>query len=333
MTVAALVASEHFQNHCLYPTTQSVAYWEQQLLQFPEQQAVFEEAKALVLTLTLQPSDDEVSEAFLDFKKVIDQQQLEQPTKLVALPSKKTPKNNRRKFISIAATLLFLFSLGIWKFFLAPSTATIQLTTNYGDIKTYLLPDGSKVILNANSSLTFHKHWSNNTQRKVQLVGEAFFEVKRKSVQEQFIVQTNKGTIQVLGTSFNVKQRATTLEVALLEGAVALSIPKYPLLNMEPGELVRIDGTDFYDRKTADVDAFSAWRFKRMVFKEMTIAKVIQRLEDEFNWKVTVADQTLLKRKITATIPKNDPELLLKALSEIYDLQIEQLDIRTYLIR
>lgn len=332
MTVAALVASEHFQNHCLHPTAQSVAYWEQLLLQFPEQRTVFEEAKALVLTLALQPSDEEVSEAFLDFKKAIVQQQLEQPTKLVALPKKKFP-NNRRKFIAIAATLLFLLSFGVWKFFLAPSTGTIQLATNYGEIETYHLPDGSKVILNANSSLTFNKHWTNYTQRKVQLIGEAFFEVKKKSAQEQFIVQTNKGSIQVLGTSFNVKQRATTLEVALLEGAVALSIPKYPLLNMEPGELIRLEGSDGYDRRTADVDAFSAWRFKRMVFKEMTIAKVIQRLEDEFNWKVTVANQALLKRKITATIPKNDPELLLQALSEIYDLQIEQLDAKAYLIK
>ena len=102
---------------------------------------------------------------------------------------------------------------------------------------------------------------------------------------------------------------------------------------MEPGELVKIEGTDFYDRSIADVDAFSAWRFQRMVFKEITIAKVIQRLQDEFDWKVTVADQSLLKRKITATIPKNDPELLLKALSEIYDLQIKQLNNKTYLIQ
>ena len=102
---------------------------------------------------------------------------------------------------------------------------------------------------------------------------------------------------------------------------------------MTPGELVRIDGTDFYDRRAADVDAFSAWRFQRMVFKEMSIAKVIQRLQEEFDWRVTVANQALLKRKITATIPKNDPELLLEALSEIYDLEIERLDNKAYLIK
>lgn len=332
MTVASLVASEHFQNHCLNPTVQSVQYWEQQLFQYPAQKVVFEEAKALVLSLAVQPSDKEVSEAFLDFKKIIDQCQIEQPTKLLALPKKATPAR-KRNFIAIAATIIFILSIGIGQFFLAPTTAMIHLITNYGEVKTHLLPDGSKVILNANSSLIFKEQWANNTERKVHLKGEAFFEIKKKSTKEQFIVQTDKGKIQVLGTSFNVKQRTAVFEVALLEGAVALTIPKYPLLKMQPGELVRIEGTDFYDRSIADVDAFSAWRFQRMVFKETTIAKVIQRLQEEFDWRVTVADQAVLKRKITATIPKNDPELLLEALSEIYDLEVKKLANKAYLIK
>lgn len=331
MTVASLVASERFQNHCLNPTAESVQYWQEQLFQYPEKRVIVEEAKALVLALAMKPSDEEVSIAFLDFKKVIEQRQIKQPTKLVAFPRQQKPKKSR--LITIAATILFVLSIGIWQFFLAPTTAMIQLATNYGELKTALLPDGSKVILNANSRLMFKKHWVSGKPREVQLQGEAFFEVKKKPTKEQFIVQTDKGKIQVLGTSFNVKQRAVVFEVALLEGAVALSIPKYPIIKMEPGELVRVDGTDFYDRSIADVDAFSAWRFQRMVFKEMTIAKVIQRLQDEFNWRVTVANQGLLKRKITATIPKNDPELLLEALSEIYDLEIEQLNDKTYLIK
>ncbi len=333
MTVASLVASERFQNHCLHPTAQSMQYWEQQLLQYPTKRVVFEEAKTLVLSLAVQPSTLEVAAAFSDFKKAIKKRQTEEPTKLVVLPKKQAPKRKKRTAIAVAAMILFIVSMSVWQFFLAPTNVMMQLTTNYGEIKTHLLPDGSKVILNANSSLTFKEHWTNNTTREVQLQGEAFFEVKKKSVREQFIVQTNKGTIQVLGTSFNVKQRTTAFEVALLEGSIELFVPKYPRIKMEPGELIRIEGTDFYDRSIADVDALSAWRFQRMVFKEMSVAKVIQRLQEEFDWKVTVADRALLKRKITATIPKNDPELLLKALSEIYDLQIEKLANKIYLIK
>lgn len=332
MTVASLAASEHFQNHCLHPTSESTQYWEQQLLLHPEHQAVFEEAKAFVLSMATTPTDKEVADAFLDFKKAIEQKQANNPTKLVVFKNKKSPKRNKRNWL-IAATMLILFSFGLWQLFLKPQVTTIQLATTYGEIQSHLLPDGSKVILNANSTLQYKEHWTSNTPRKVQLEGEAFFEIKKRSNKEQFIVQTNRGAIQVLGTSFNVKQRVKTFEVALLEGAVALSIPKYPLIKMEPGELVRTEGANFYERSKADVDAFSAWRFQRMVFKETSIAKVIKRLQEEFDWKVTVADPALLKRKITATIPKNDPELLLAALSEIYDLEIEQLSDKAYLIK
>jgi len=332
MTVASLAASEYFQNYCLNPTVETTQYWKNWLVQHPEDLGTFEEAKALVLSLAIEPSETDIQAAFKDFKAAVEKRQSEEETKLIAISNQQKPKRTKRKFITIAATIALLITIGIWQY-LVPTNDLVQLSTNFGEVKTHLLPDGSKVILNANSTLTFKEHWASNTSREVQLKGEAFFEIIKRSDKERFIVQTDKGIIQVLGTSFNVKQRATAFEVALLEGIVALSIPKYPKIKMNPGELVRIDGTDFYDRKTADVDAFSAWRFQRMVFKEMTIAKVIQRLQDEFDWKVTVADQALLKRKINATIPKNDPELLLKALSEIYDLQIEQLDNKAYLIK
>ena len=333
MTVASLVASEHFQNYCLQPTAQTMQYWKDWLVQYPEHKAIFEEAKAIVQTLALAPSEKEIKTAFQDFKVAVEKKQSRKATKLIAISNHQKPKNNKRKFITIAASIAVLVLVGIWQYAFVPTNTTVQLSTNYGEVKTHVLPDGSKVILNANSTLTFKEHWAKNTKRAVRLKGEAFFEIKKKSEQEQFIVQTDKGKIQVLGTAFNVKQRATSFEVALLEGAVALAIPKYPIINMTPGELVRIDGTDFYDRRAADVDAFSAWRFQRMVFKEMSIAKVIQRLQEEFDWRVTVADQALLKRKITATVPKNDPELLLEALSEIYDLEIERLDNKAYLIK
>ncbi len=331
MTVASLAASEHFQNYCLNPTEETTQYWENWLVQHPENLETFEAAKSIVLSLAIEPTETDIQVAFKDFKAAVEKRQHKEEAKLIAISNQPKPKNNKGRFIAIAATIALLLTIGFWQYLL-PTNDTVLLTTNFGEVKTHLLPDGSKVILNANSTLTFKEHWANTT-REVQLKGEAFFEVIKKSDKKQFIVQTDKGIIQVLGTSFNVKQRATAFEVALLEGVVALSIPKYPKIKMNPGELVRVDGTNFYDRSTADVDAFSAWRFQRMVFKESTIAKVIQRLQDEFDWTVNVADQALLKRKITATIPKNDPELLLEALSEIYDLQIEQLDNKAYLIK
>lgn len=333
MTVASLAASEHFQDYCLNPTTETTQYWEDWLVQHPEHQTLFAEAKEVVQSLALEPSEREIKAAFIDFKAAVEKRQSGRQTKLVAISKQRKTRKSNKKFIAIAASVAFILAIGFWQTLLMPATSVVQLTTNYGEVQKHTLPDGSKVILNANSTLTYNPHWPTNSPRTVKLEGEAFFEVKHKSQSEQFSVQTAKGNINVLGTSFNVLQRVKTLEVALLEGAVELTIPKYPTIKMEPGELVQLEGSDAFDRRIADVDAFSAWRFRRIVFKELTIARVIQRLQNEFDWTVTVADQALLKRKITATIPKNDPELLLEALSEIYDLEIKQLDDKAYLIK
>jgi len=333
MTVASLAASEHFQDYCLHPTAKTTQYWEDWLGQHPEHKTLFAEAKETVQSLALEPSETEIKAAFIDFKAAIEKRQSGTQTKLVAISKQRKTRKINRKFIAVAASVAFILAFGFWQYLIVPATSTVQLATNYGEVQTHTLPDGSKVILNANSTLTYNSYWPTNSPRKVQLQGEAFFEVKQKSQSEQFSVQTAKGNINVLGTSFNVFQRMKTLEVALLEGAVELAIPKYPIIKMEPGELVQLEGSDAFDRRIADVDAFSAWRFKRIVFKELTIARVIQRLQDEFDWTITVADQALLKRKITATIPKNDPGLLLEALSEIYDLEIKQLDNKAYLIK
>lgn len=331
MTVAELTATEHFQDFCLNPTAESTRYWDNWQVQHPEHQAVFEEAKAMVRSLAIEPSEKEINAAFLDFKVAVDKKQNTGKTKLVVIPNRHQPNKTRRNWLAIA--VMTLLAIGCWQYLLIPDTTLVQLATNYGEVQTHILPDGSKVILNANSTLSYKDYWPTNKARVVHLQGEAFFEVKKQSNGETFLVETEEGTISVLGTSFNVMQRSQTLEVALLEGAVELLIPKYPKINMVPGELVRLKGEEVFERQTADVDALSAWRYKRLVFKETSIYNVIQRLQDEFGWQVRVENNDLLQRKITATIPKNDPELLLVALSEIYGLKIEEIDNQTYLIK
>lgn len=333
VTVESLVASERFQRFCIHATEEEVVFWEGCLKQYPEKTEMFAEARKIVLALSIELSNEEVVDEFLRFKQKLNEQQQQPNSKLVVITRKNKTRKRPKIWKGLVATFLLISMIGLGKFFLGTTENNIHYTADFGKVQTYFLPDGSKVILNANSELSFQDNWTKNVIREVQLKGEAFFEIKKQTNQQAFLVHTQKGIVHVLGTSFNVLQRAEAFEVALLEGSVELTIPNYPQIKMEPGELVRTDADNFYELNTADVDAFSAWRFQRIVFKEASIKKVIQRLQDEFDWKVKVANQDLLKRKITATIPKNDPELLLKALSEIYDLTIEKLDNQEYVIK
>lgn len=127
-----------------------------------------------------------------------------------------TPKTSKPKTfklwqtISVAAILLM--SLGVYM------NSSKTYTNGIGDTQTIVLEDGSEINLNANSSLS-HKRffWSDN--KTVNLIGEAYFTVNKG---DDFKVETSKGTVRVLGTEFNIKDR-TNFELKCYEGKVEFS--------------------------------------------------------------------------------------------------------------
>ena len=91
------------------------------------------------------------------------------------------------------------------------------------ETRNVILPDGSSVLLNRHSSLSYPKRFKSDN-REVQLTGEAYFEVS-KDQKHPFIVQTEHINVQVLGTHFNVDAYRNSPEVktTLLTGSVAVS--------------------------------------------------------------------------------------------------------------
>lgn len=110
--------------------------------------------------------------------------------------------------ISTAASLILIFLLQLLLF--------AQTSIQSGDHSQSLrLPDHSRVVLSANSSVSYSSYFWN---RKLKLQGEAYFEVKRG---EKFIVRTDEGSVSVLGTRFMVSQKNNQLDVSCYEGQVA----------------------------------------------------------------------------------------------------------------
>lgn len=98
------------------------------------------------------------------------------------------------------------------------------LTTDKGETYTLILPDKSKVWLNAASSLTYSASLNEHGLRKVKLQGEAYFEIFKDKA-HPFIVETDEQEIEVLGTHFNVNSYKDEGEVktTLLEGSVKVA--------------------------------------------------------------------------------------------------------------
>lgn len=326
-TVEELVADEQFQNFCLAPDADQTEFWNNWLIENPKMQSKFEEAQTLILAMSTQVTPKEIGEEFNRFQQNIAQQKV-----IIKHVIKYDP--DRRKLLSFsvrAAAVALVLGAGFWMWNSFSEVPVQKFVTNFGETKNIDLPDGSIVILNANSQISFVENWKNEDFRELNLEGEAFFEIETNS-EQPLLVKTEKGTIRVLGTTFNALQRNDLLDVTLLEGKVQIALPNQSKINLNPNERVRIAGKTI-DHEKVDPENITAWRKNKMKFKNASISSVIERLKNDFGWQIEVKNKELLKRKINASIPENDPKLLLEALSQIYDLKIEKMGERQYIIR
>lgn len=106
----------------------------------------------------------------------------------------------------------------------AKSKAASEISTRYGSKTNIVLPDGSKVWLNAGSRITYDKDFG-ETSRNVQLTGEAYFDVVHNA-EKPFLIHTRAMDIKVLGTEFNVKSYPDdqTTETSLIRGSIQVTL-------------------------------------------------------------------------------------------------------------
>lgn len=166
------------------------------------------------------------------------------------------------------------------------------------------LPDGSKVWLNAASSLKFPTAFVGK-ERRVELSGEAYFEVARNASQP-FFVSVNNASIAVLGTSFNVMAYAdeAAMRTTLLEGAVKVSQANASSL-LKPGEqsLLEPNGKMEVIEK-ADVSLAVAWKNGLTSFKSADIKTIMRQVERWYDVEV-VYSGAIPVRSFTGDIPRD----------------------------
>ncbi|KIO75792.1 hypothetical protein TH53_18570 [Pedobacter lusitanus] len=157
------------------------------------------------------------------------------------------------------------------------------LTTPKGGQYELLLADGTRVSLNASSSISFPVQFSGKN-RIVELKGEAYFEVA-KNKNKPFIVHTDRGNIEVLGTHFNVASYPdeNRMTATLLEGSVKVSNQHNSSLII-PGEQANVNQKITVCK--ADIDQVMAWKNKLFIFDQATIREVMLQLERWYDIEV-----------------------------------------------
>lgn len=226
-----------------------------------------------------------------------------------------TKKSKKGKLISfnfiskVAAIFVIGFSLF---YFLSNTNTTVNaLAANKVNTK---LPDNSEVIINASSSITFNKkNWK--TKREVTLNGEAYFKVAKG---EKFDVVTKSGTVTVLGTEFNVKNRGNDFEVICFEGSVLVT-SNGTSEKLAPGDYFK---TGVMMRSTIN-NTSPTWIHNESTFISEPFSKVLEEFERQYDIKIKTenVDTSLL---FTGKFIHDDIEMALKTLTLPFNIVAKQ---------
>ncbi|PUZ21644.1 FecR family protein [Chitinophaga costaii] len=176
-----------------------------------------------------------------------------------------------------------------------PGTATADrmeyntITTPKGRQYAMVLPDGSKVWLNAASSLQFPVAFGGG-ERVVNLTGEGYFEVT-KNAAKPFKVKVNKQMeVEVLGTSFNVSAYANEKNsyTTLIDGAVRVSLTSDPghKVILKPNQQAQLAGNALKLLEEANVERAVAWKSGLFNFDDVGLKEMMRQLERWYNLEV-----------------------------------------------
>lgn len=218
------------------------------------------------------------------------------------------------KLWRVAAAIAVIFTVSL----VYISTLDERITTEYAERAEITLPDNSEVVLNADTQITYDEDkWAKD--RNINLSGEAFFKVAKG---QTFTVKTQAGTVEVLGTQFNVENRGDFFEVTCYEGVVGVTYNKqFTELNAGQSFIV-IDGE--VSESTSVLGSAPSWLDDESSFKSIPLGYVFDEIERQYNIRVQ-AENIDLSQLFTGTFSNTNLNLALESISTptrlAYDVQ------------
>lgn len=335
------IQDEFFIEWVRNPDAKTDRFWKSWMAQQPEKLDEIFEARDFIEKLNEGAREGDLSKARTEslWSGIHSQIDRQEPPQLLS-PSRNHAKNNFWK-AGIAASLLLIASLAAL-FWYNTSSSPIRYQTTYGEIKEILLPDSSKVFLNANSELLVSGNWDSQPEREVALEGEAFFVVTKQPAEgkRKFVVHTQDFDVVVLGTRFNVINRQNRKRVVLEEGKIDLQLKREPTapiqepaspeqknIQVKPGEQA-----EFSDKpkeaplriEKVNTKVYSSWKTRQLVFDNTPFQELISIIEDNYGYQVKVLDPELLDKELSGSVPSDNIATLLKGLELIFDMKISR---------
>lgn len=197
----------------------------------------------------------------------------------------------------------------------------VSIVTSAKDSYKCTLPDGSKIWLNAQSSLSFPSKFVEN-ERVVNATGELFFEVvpSARAGFKPFVVLSGEQRIRVLGTSFNVQAYSGRpyITTSLIEGKIELTTNNRRI-ELNPGQESFVENSNKHITiRKFDSERVKAWMKGYFVFNNTALESAIEELSNWYGFEINSNIGRLANEPITATINRNVPiESVLESLEKI----------------
>lgn len=220
---------------------------------------------------------------------------------------KEKPRTIRMNLWKWAAAIVLPICIAFFTYYLIDSSQTVGapfiVKADKGDKATIELPDGTNVVLNSASQLSYLNNFGENV-RRVQLNGEAYFKVAHDE-KHPFVVQIGDLEVKVLGTSFNVSayEDSRDVTVVLLEGKVGVYVQATSHI-MKPGDKIEYNKVTHKITTTqVHPNDYIEWTKGNMYFEKESLENIMKTLSRIYDVEIRFDSGKLPKEYFTGTIP------------------------------
>ncbi|QEM10928.1 FecR family protein [Mucilaginibacter rubeus] len=325
-TLADYLEDDDFVRSVINPSANDGLLWQEIAAQYPGQRKIIADASKIITTYRKQDvftNSNNQEKVWLKIAATLQTDQV------------KPQIFTLNKYLRVAAMLLLVSSIGIalW----LTKARQQEIDTPFGELRTVNLPDGSTVVLNGNSKLSYKDNWDKNP-REVWISGEGLFNVKHinkdpHSIKpaERFIVHCSDMNIEVLGTTFNVRSRHNKTDVGLVQGKIRLdyvdAVSAKQSLIMKPGDYVRHAYKKNVTRVFLPVpEKITKWTKHQLLFNDATLAQISEIMTDDYGYHVSFSRPELTTLKIEGEINVPNVDELIETISTTLPVKIIRTD-------
>jgi transmembrane sensor len=233
--------------------------------------------------------------------------------------------------LAAAASLLILSTVSflVWNYISKknPATTSYTVTTGTKGIKQIILPDSSVIWLNAASRIQVPVAYKGHF-REVRLEeGEAFFEVKRNP-QQPFIVHAGALNVQVLGTSFNIRNYIglTNIRVAVKTGKVGVIKNGRTIAMLLPGQQLSYDrNNDTYSQQLINIGMINGWKDGNTYLTQVDFKELSLVIKNSFGLSLKTNDSRIEAYHFSLQMNSNaSADQILKIISQLHNTRFRK---------